>query len=165
MRVAEFVMAVSMAIFSIYLMWKSTELPIGWIAGEGPGGGAWPFWLSVIMLICCLVILYRWFKKEGFIATSTDVFMESQVLIDVGLVALSLILTVALFYIIGVYGALPLFIIFFLRFFGKHTWKITGLVTVLTPVVVFLFFEIALKITLPKGYSEPLFFPLYRWLL
>ena len=39
MRVAEICMALVMAIFSIYLMWKSTELPIGWIEGEGPGGG------------------------------------------------------------------------------------------------------------------------------
>ena len=43
MRIAEFSMALVMAIFSVYLMWKSTELPIGWIDGEGPGGGAFPF--------------------------------------------------------------------------------------------------------------------------
>ena len=41
MRMAELVMGLVMGIFSIYLMWKSAELPIGWIAGEGPGGGAW----------------------------------------------------------------------------------------------------------------------------
>jgi hypothetical protein len=29
------------------------------------------------------------------------------------------------------------------------------------PVVLFLFFEIALNITLPKGLTEPLFYPLY----
>ena len=46
MRVAEFVMAFFMGLFSLYLMWKSTELPIGWIPNEGPGGGAFPFWLS-----------------------------------------------------------------------------------------------------------------------
>lgn len=165
MRIAEFLMAFAMAIFSIYLMWKSTELPIGWISGEGPGGGAWPFWLSAIMLMCCLVILYRWFKKQGHIAASTNAFMEPEVIVNVGLVALSLIVTVALFYVVGVYGALPLFIIFYLRFFGKHTWKTTTLVTILTPVVVFMFFEIALKITLPKGYTEPAFYPLYQWLL
>ena len=46
MRVAELVMAVVMAIFSLYLMWKSAELPIGWIPDEGPGGGAFSFWLA-----------------------------------------------------------------------------------------------------------------------
>jgi hypothetical protein len=28
-------------------------------------------------------------------------------------------------------------------------------------VVTFLFFEVALKITLPKGYTEPLFYPIF----
>ena len=39
MRMAELVMAVCLAIFSAGIMWKSTELPIGWIPNEGPGGG------------------------------------------------------------------------------------------------------------------------------
>jgi putative tricarboxylic transport membrane protein len=34
-------------------MWKSTELPIGFISGRGPGGGAWPFWLSGDHALCC----------------------------------------------------------------------------------------------------------------
>ena len=33
MRLAELVMATVMAAFSLYLMWKSAELPIGWIPG------------------------------------------------------------------------------------------------------------------------------------
>ena len=40
MRKAELIMALVMAVFSVYIMWKSTELPIGWIPEEGPGGGA-----------------------------------------------------------------------------------------------------------------------------
>jgi hypothetical protein len=50
MRYGEIVTAGVLALFSIYLMWKSTELPVGYIEGRGPGGGAWPFWLSAIML-------------------------------------------------------------------------------------------------------------------
>jgi hypothetical protein len=42
-RVAELAMAILMGVFSLYLMYKSAELPIGWIPDEGPGGGAWPF--------------------------------------------------------------------------------------------------------------------------
>ena len=42
MRVAELVMAIALAVFSLYLMWKSAELPIGWHPQTGPGGGA--FW-------------------------------------------------------------------------------------------------------------------------
>ena len=161
-RTAELLMAIMMGIFSIYLMVKSAELPIGWIDGEGPGGGAWPFWLSLVMLICCLGILFNWFRKHGPIATSNKVYIEPHVLVDVTAVAVSLIITVALFSFVGIYGALPLFLVFYLRFLGKHSWRLTSALTVGIPVVIFYFFEITLKIILPKGITEPLFIPLYK---
>ena len=49
MRRTELGIAGVLAILSVYLMWKSTELPIGWRPGVGPGGGAFPFWLSAII--------------------------------------------------------------------------------------------------------------------
>jgi len=161
-RTAELLMALVMGAFSIYLMVKSNELPIGWIEEEGPGGGTWPFWLSTIMLISCGGILFNWFRKHGKIATSTKTYIEAHVLGDVAAVAGALIITVALFSFIGIYGALPLFLIFYLRFMGKHSWPLTATLTVLIPVVIFYFFEITLKIILPKGITEPLFIPLYK---
>ena len=161
-RTAELLMAIVMAAFSIYLMVKSAELPIGWIEEEGPGGGAWPFWLSSIMLISCGGILFNWIRKKGNIATSTKVYIEAHVLGDVAAVAGALIVTVGLFSFIGIYGALPLFLIFYIRFLGKHSWRLTATLAVLIPVVTFYFFEITLKIILPKGITEPLFLPLYK---
>jgi len=161
-RTAELLMAIMMGIFSIYLMVKSYELPIGWIEDEGPGGGAWPFWLSAVMLISCLGILFNWFRKHGPIATSNKIYIEPHVLMDVTAVILSLIVTVGLFSFIGIYGALPLFLIFYLRFLGKHSWKLTSTLAVVIPVFIFYFFEITLKIILPKGITEPLFIPLYK---
>jgi hypothetical protein len=161
-RVAELAMAILMGVFSLYLMYKSAELPIGWIRGEGPGGGAWPFWLSAIMLLSCVGIIVNWARRKGAIAISEETYIERGVLVDVGLVAVALIVTVGLFSFIGVYGALPLFLIFYLRFLGGHSWKLTTVFAVLVPVVTFFFFEIALNITLPKGVTEPLFYPLYR---
>ena len=155
-------MAILMGVFSLYLMWKSAELPVGWIPDEGPGGGAWPFWLSVMMLLCCVGIIVNWVRRKGKIANSEETYIERGVLIEVGLVALALIVTVGLFSFIGVYGALPLFLIFYMRFMGNHSWKLSGSFAVLLPIVTFFFFEITLKITLPKGFTEPLFYPLYR---
>ena len=161
-RVAELAMAILMGVFSLYLMNKSAELPIGWIPEEGPGGGAWPFWLSVMMLLCCVGIIVNWVRRKGKIATSEETYIERGTLIDVGLVTLALVVTVGLFSFIGVYGALPLFLIFYLRFMGNHSWKLSTSFAVLLPIVTFFFFEITLKITLPKGFTEPLFYPLYR---
>ncbi|MGD8696672.1 MAG: tripartite tricarboxylate transporter TctB family protein, partial [Gammaproteobacteria bacterium] len=55
----------------------------------------------------------------------------------------------------------PLFLIFYMRVLGGHTWSRTATLAILTPIVTFLFFEIALKITLPKGFTEPMFYPIY----
>lgn len=162
MRIAELLMAVMLGIFSAYLMWKSAELEIGWIPNEGPGGGAWPFWLAAVMLGSCLWIIVRWFRKTSPFSRSSEIYIDKGALIEVGLVAGSLTVTIGLFHIIGVYGALPLFLIFYLRVMGKHSWRLTLFTMTVVPVTTFFFFEIALKITLPKGYTEPLFYPLYR---
>ncbi len=161
-RTAELLMAIMMGAFSIYLMYKSAELSIGWIEDEGPGGGAWPFWLATIMLISCLGILYNWFRKHGPIASSNKIYIEPHVLMDVAAVAAALIVTVGLFSFIGIYGALPLFLVFYLRVLGKHSWRLTIILAVVIPVFIFYFFEITLKIILPKGITEPLFIPLYK---
>ena len=154
-------MAGVMAIFSLYLMWKSAELPIGWISGEGPGGGAFPFWLSAGMLICTLWVMVRWVRKSSLLSRSAEPYMDKRsfrlFLIGAG----SLAVMIGSIHIIGVYGAIPLFLIFYMRFQGHHRWLTTGALAASAPVVLFLFFEIALRITLPKGLTEPLFYPLY----
>ena len=143
-RVAELAMAILMGVFSLYLMYKSAELPIGWIPDEGPGGGAWPFWLAVFMLLSCIGIIVNWVRRKGPVAVSEETYVERGVLVDVGLVALALIVTVGLFSLVGVYVALPLFLLFYMRLLGNHSWKLSLLFAVMIPIVTFFFFEIAL---------------------
>ncbi len=163
MRMAELVMAVVMAVLSLYLMWKSAELPIGWIAGEGPGGGAWPFWLSAGMLACCVATIVRWFRRSTPPSRSTEPYMDKRTFKLFLIGAGSLTVMIGSIHIIGVYGAIPLFLIFYMRFLGSHPWIMTAAVAASMPVVTFLFFEIALRIDLPKGFTEPLFYPLYEF--
>lgn len=161
MRRAELVMAAVLAVFSIYLMWKSAELPIGWIKGDGPGGGAFPFWLSLGMLVCCVLIIIRWFRRDDEPSRSTDPYMDKHALVLFAIVAGSLTVTIGLIEVVGVYVAIPLFLLFYLQVMGKHHWMTIGSIAMVTPVTLFFFFEVALKITLPKGVTEPLFYPLY----
>jgi hypothetical protein len=155
-------MAVALALFSAYLMWKSAELPVGWIPERGPGPGAFPFWLSAGMLLCCIWIIVRWVRRTSPLSVSAEPYMERRALILFLQGAGSLGIMIGLIHLIGVYGAIPLFLIFYVRVLGGHTWSKTLAITLITPIVTFLFFEVALKITLPKGYSEPLFYPLYN---
>ena len=161
MRWAELTMAGILAILSLSLMWKSAELPIGWLPGEGPGGGAFPFWLSAGMLISSLWVIFRWIRKASPHSRSTAPYMEKQSFKRFLIGAGSLAVMIGSIHIIGVYGAIPLFLIFYMRFLGRHSWGTTATLAVGMPIVTFLFFEIALTITLPKGLTEPLFYPVY----
>lgn len=158
MRRAELIVAVFLAIFSLYLMWKSTELPIGWDPEKGPGGGAFPFWLSAGMLVCALLIAYRTLRGLTPESRSTEPFMDRESFRMILIVVASLTALVAGIHVIGIYGSVPLFLIFYLRYMGKHSWVTTLIVSFTTPVVTFLFFEKLLLILLPKGITDELFY-------
>jgi hypothetical protein len=72
-----------------------------------------------------------------------------------------LVAAVVLMQWLGTYVAIPLFLVFYLRVVGRRGWGLTLALALATPVALFLFFEATLRILLPKGITEPLFFPLY----
>ena len=154
-------MALVLALLSVYLMWKSSELPIGWIPDEGPGGGAFPFWLSAGMLACCVCITFRWLLRRSPVSRSAEPYVIPAARATIMAVIVALTLMIGSIHMIGIYFAIPLFLLYYVRIVGRHSWLLSLGVSVSAPVISFFFFEIALLITLPKGYSEPLFYPLY----
>ena len=161
MRAAEISVAVLLAVFSVYLMWHATVLPIGWVAGTGPGGGAFPFWLSAAMLVFSLVALVRGWRGVTPQGRSGEPFMDpdTRALILISILAITAL--IGLTVVIGAYAAIFLFVLFYLGAIGRHRWVTTLTIAVFMPVVLFFFFEVGMKIFLPKGITEPLFFPLY----
>ena len=81
------------------------------------------------------------------------------------IVAGSLTVMIAAIHWVGVYVAVAFYLFFYTRFVGRHSWAMVGILAVGTPVLLFFFFEIALRITLPKGLTEPWFYPLYDMFL
>lgn len=163
MRIGEIVTAGVLALLSVYLMWKSTELPIGYISGEGPGGGAWPFWLSGIMLISCGMIAFNWWRGTSPPSQSDESLLDSYgwrmlILVGGGIVAF-----VALVNIISMYGAIAAFLLYYTRFLGRHGWPLSLAISLVTPIVFFFFFEGAMQITMPTGmsFTDPVFNILY----
>ena len=154
-------MALILGVLSVYLMVKSAELPIGWIPNEGPGGGAFPFWLSAGMLVCCVFITLRWLLRQSPVSRSGDSYVIPAARATIMAVIVALTLMIGSIHIIGIYFAISLFLLYYVRVVGRHNWLLSLGVAVSAPVSSFFFFEIALLITLPKGYSEPLFYPLY----
>ncbi len=162
MRRGEFITAGVLAVLSIYMMWKSTELNIGYIKGEGPGGGAWPFWLSGIILICTALIAYNAARRTSPPSQSDEPVLDAEgrkMLIEVfG----GIFVFVALVGIISMYGAMLVFLFYYLWFLGRHSLKLSLIISIATPVVFFFFFEALMRVTLPKGmgFTEPF----YNWL-
>ena len=161
MRRAEIVAAVLLALLSIYFMWKSAELPIGYLPDEGPGGGFWPFWLSFGMLISTIWIIFNWIRKKSPQSRSTEVYLDSYGIKMLLLVGGGVAVFIGAIHVVGFYGAIPLFLIYYIRFLGRHSWRMTVSIAAVVPVVTFFFFDVAMRIVLPKGYLEPLFIPLY----
>ena len=159
MRRAEIVMAGVLALFSVYLMWKSSELEIGYVAGEGPGGGAWPFWLSAVMLVCTLVIMVNAVRGRTVPARSAEPLLDRYGKRMLVLVGGGILGFVALIDVISMYGAMAVFLLYYLKFLGRHTWRLTLSMTILVPTVFFFFFEGLMRITMPKGlpFLDPVF--------
>ncbi len=164
-RTVELLMALALAIMSIAIMIKSTDgLQIFWVPEKGPGSGVWPFWLSAGMLVSCLMVVFQWFRGSTPESRSNELFMTPDTIRIIGITIAALFLLLLGTHIIGLYFSMMLFLIFYLRVLGHHTWLLTLVLSLATPIALFFFFEGALVIPLPKGYSEPLFYPLYDFI-
>ena len=162
MRRAELATAVVFALLSVYLMWKSAELPVGWIPDKGPAGGAFPFWLSAAMLVCSGWIFVRALRGVTPESRSSEPFMDAETVKLLAMAVGSLLAALLLVTWFGFYVAIPFLFVFWVRLVGKRSWLTTGVLAVSVPIVTFFFFEIGMKILLPKGITEPLFYPLYQ---
>ena len=159
MRRAEIITAGILAIFSIYLMFKSAELDIGYASGEGPGGGAWPFWLSAIMLICTGFIAFNGIKRRSPPSQSEEPLLDRYGMKMLLLVGGGIFGFIALIDIISMYGAMCVFLLYYVGFLGRHSIRLTLALAIMTPIAFFFFFEALMRISLPKGlpFLDPFF--------
>lgn len=172
MRRAEIITAAILGLLSLYLMWKSGEPPswnpdaerfdnIGMIIDEGPGSGFWPFWLSLGMFGCCIWIAINWFRRKSPASQSDEPFLDSFGMRQVALVGGGLIGFLVLIHFAGFYGAILVFLFCYIYFLGRHSLVKALSIAIAVPIAGFFFFDVAMRIVLPKGYLEPLFIPLY----
>jgi hypothetical protein len=156
----ESLIAAGIMAFGAWCMVLAARLPVGWDETTGPGGGAFPFWLSAVMVLAAGGVLLRSLAAEMRVDDLRP-FFEPGMLGPVAAVVIALTVTIALMPLAGTYIAIPLFMFWYLRLFGRAGWTVTLCLTLLTPVALFFFFEVSLLILLPKGITEPLFYPLY----
>ena len=164
MRNGELFVAGLLALFSIYLMVKSAELPIGYVTDRGPGGGAWPFWLSAIMLVCCGFIAMNWWRRTSPPSQSEEPFLDGHGWRMIVFVGGALVVFVGLIEVISMYGAIAVFLLYYLKFLGRHSWGLSLTISLATPILFFFFFEGAMRISMPSGmsFTDPVFDVLYE---
>ena len=163
MRLGEIVTAGVLALLSIYLMYKSTGLPIGYISGEGPGGGFWPFWLAFLMFLSTIWIAINWWRGTSPPSQSDEPVLDAYGWKMLALVGGGVVGFVALIPIVSMYGAIAIFLLYYVKFLGRHSWFLTLILAIGLPIGFFFFFEGAMRITMPTGmsFTEPVFNVLY----
>jgi len=161
---AEITVAVILALSSLALMIKSMENRITWNAEENMGAGFLPFYLSLGMLICCVLVIINFFLKRTPQSKDESPFIDPEAFKFVSVTLISLIVLFFAIGYLGIYFSLIFFLAFYLRYFSEKGVLFITLFSLITPVLTFLFFEWLLKIPLPQGISEPLFYPVYEFM-
>jgi hypothetical protein len=151
MRVAEIITASILGLLGGLVIFDAMRLGIGW-GTDGPKSGFFPFWLALIMIVCCVIICVQ----EGRRATG-GVFVEREKLIPVLKVLWPAVAAVALMEWIGLYVAAALYLGFYMRWVGRHSWGLVIALSLGIPVLTFFIFEEWFLVPMPKG-------PIEAWL-
>ncbi|MYA96113.1 MAG: tripartite tricarboxylate transporter TctB family protein [Nitrospinae bacterium] len=161
MQRADRIVAIGLIFVSLGVAWKSTELPVGILPKEGPGGGFLPFWLSLGIAAVALMVLIQSLvssRRDKSNTGGAGVFMSREGLGDLLRVGLPGMIMILLIGVISVYFSAALFIFYCLFMVGGHNLKTSVGVSIGVPVVMYYIFEKFLIIPLPKGYAEFLFY-------
>lgn len=148
-RSVEIGVAGFMAFLALIGIYGSLKVGIGW-GDEGPRAGFFPFYVSLIVLLSCVVNLLTVLTTPG----QGKLFAEWSQLRQVVSVLVPTIIYVALVPYLGMYVASAVLIAFFMRWFGNYGWFTAIAVAVAVPVLTFLMFEIWFLVPLPKGPLE-----------
>ncbi len=160
MRKAELIMAIALAALSLGIMWKAGQVPewkgerfsnIGFDDTGAPGTGFWPFWVCAAMFVCSVWVFVNGLLRLSPPSQSEEPYLDKHgihVLLTVGF---PVFLMVLLTDYISMYFAMTLFVFYYLMFLGRHGIILSVALATVLPFWMFLFFDITMTRTLPKG--------------
>jgi hypothetical protein len=151
MRAADVLTAVVLMLLGGVVIADAVRLGIGW-GTDGPKSGFFPFWLALLMLAACALILVQSVRRKSPVP-----FVTRERLSPVLKVLWPAAAAVALMQFVGLYVASALYMAFYMRWVGRHAWLVVIALAVLIPVATFLVFETWFLVPMPKG-------PLEAWL-
>lgn len=161
-RTLEIIVALLFLAGSGIVIFDSVRLGYGWIDGQGPAPGYFPFYVALAMGFASLVTLVQALRN------TTPGGAESFVSV-IGFSRVLTVLVPSLFYVmligglklgpiaipgLGLYVASAIFIALFMIFIGKDNPLKSILVGVGVPLMLFFMFEKWFSVPLPKGPLE-----------
>lgn len=156
MRTADLLVALGLLGFGVAVVVQSQAVGIEWMRGA-PQSGFFPFWLGVILVFLCLILLGRiawgWRRKRPpFIK---DPFIKDrQALASVVKVASTALGALVLVGFIGFYAASAVYLFVYTRWVGRHRWYSAIFISLGVTIATYVIFERWLLILLPRGTYE-----------
>jgi putative tricarboxylic transport membrane protein len=151
MRAANIATASVLMIIGGIVLVEAVKLGFRW-GPDGPQSGFFPFWLSLVVIAHSAAILVQAVRKH-----SKEPFASREQLYMVLTVAWPAAAMVLLTQFIGLYVAAILYLFFYMRMVGRHSWASTVALSLSIPLATFVLFEKWFLVPLPKG-------PLEAWL-
>ena len=151
MRAADIATASFLLLLGGLVLVEAIRLGFRW-GPDGPQSGFFPFWLAVVVILHSAAILVQAVRKK-----STEPFATRDQLRMVLTVAWPAAAMVLLTHFIGLYVAAALYLAFYMRLVGRHSWVATVGLSLAIPLATFVVFEKWFLVPLPKG-------PLEAWL-
>src|SRR5207245_921238 len=134
MRAADFVTASVLMLLGGIVLFDAIRLGIGW-GTDGPKSGFFPFWLALIMVVTCGIIILQTLWRS-----SREAFVTRVQLGPVLQVFWPAVAMVFLTHFVGLYVASALYIGFFMGWVGQHPSVDVGRLATEVPGVIFLCF-------------------------
>jgi hypothetical protein len=140
--------------FGALIIKGALEFSIGW-GDIGPEAGYFPFRVGTLIVLASLVILVRATLRRKELAA--EVFLTREQTRHVVAFAVPVIALVGVAVGVGIYVATALYLLFTVGLVARHRSWLTIVVSLGTPLVLFLLFEYVFLTPLLKG-------PLENWL-
>jgi putative tricarboxylic transport membrane protein len=151
MRTADILTASLLTVLGAIVLAEAIRLGFRW-GPDGPQSGFFPFWLAVILIGHSVAVIVRALRRH-----SVTPFVTRDQLRSVLTVAAPAAAMVLVTQFLGLYVASALYLGFYVRSVGRHSWAIAVGLAVFIPLATFVVFERWFLVPLPKG-------PLEAWL-
>jgi putative tricarboxylic transport membrane protein len=151
MRAADLATAAVLMALGGLVIFDAARLGHDW-GTDGPKSGFFPFWLALALVVACALIVVQALRLR-----SRKPFVSRAQLRPVLSVLLPAAAMVAVMEAAGLYAAAALYIGFYMRWVGRHSWPAIAALALGVPIVTFVIFERWFLVPMPKG-------PLEAWL-